>query len=602
MAMMSDTHPDLETFIKLKDGVDQTYSSMNLSVAASDKFMEAVMNGEKWDLIGVNDKEVKSTLNAEEIFDKIINNAYKCGDPGIWFIDKANSDNTLKNIGDIVTTNPCGEQCLLPHQACSLGSINLNKCLSYDDKGEIYFDYYKLMQITKIVTRFLDNCIDISGYPTPDYERMAKETRPMGLGFMGLADIFLKLGIPYNSNDASDLGRRISLTMTSSSIQYSIELSKIRGSFKEYESNKDHIKRVIEKFINKNDKKHYDSLMSNLDSYGIRNSQWTTIAPTGSTSLSCDCSQGMEPLFGLCYEKTLSDTNEVMTFVHGLFEEKYKDEPWYEDSVPLIAGNNGSCHSINIIPEEVRELWVCAHDIKWEDRIDMQSALQSGISNSISSTINLPQDISKEVIKDIYFYAWKMGCKGITIYRDKSLDFQPVTFGKKESQEVLAIPSEKKVKKRRYGSTHEVKTGHGTVYFTINSDEDGNPIEVFTSGAKNGSVNAANLEALGRLFSIALQNGTPMEKLAKTIENINDGTIAWDKIDENDKKPVSITSIPDALGKILRRFYVKENIENVFTIDSYPFESKEEKCEICKSPVFKHDGCIFCPQCGSKCG
>jgi len=618
MAMMFDHHPDIKKFIHLKDGNDQTYASMNLSIAASDAFMEAVVKDKAWALISVVDKSVTETIRARELFDDIVNNAHKCGDPGFWFIDAANRDNTLKEVGRIVSTNPCGEQALLPYQSCALAAINVAKCVSHinlEGKTASFFNWQKFVSLVTDATRFLDNSIDKSGYPTPQYKKMAIASRPIGLGIMGFADALLLLGFSYGSEESIEFGKKLALGLTRSAIKASLQLAIEKGPFALWTSNKKSVVGVVSQYFDSEDIDDAKTL-ANIKSFGVRNSQWTTIAPTGSTSISCDCSQGMEPHFAICYAKLLSDSGETWNFAHPLFTEWYSDRIWYKEALPLITKNHGSCHGIELIPQDVRNLWACAHDISWEDRIKMQAALQIGISNSISSTINLPNEASAEEIGKIYMTAWKSGCKGLTVYRDRSLDAQPISFGDsndmslKEMQESQPIPPafSREPKKIRHGRTHEINTGHGKVYFTINMDEAGRPCELFTNGSKNGSVNAANLEAMGRLVSKALQNGTPIVELAKTLENINDGTNAWVYIDESDERPVRVISIPDAMGKVLKRFYcnatqemgmenpeIQEVLENVYS------DEEVAPCIKCGSPLYHHDGCLFCPECGSQC-
>ena len=595
MAMMFDTHPDLMEFIKLKAESDEfvvlpsgektpLFSTMNLSVAISDAFMQAVKENKDWNLIGIVDGQIKKTIPAREIFKTICHYAWKSGDPGVWFIDKSNATNTLPSIGRIISTNPCGEQALHPRQACGLGAINIAAFVN--EAGE--FDWDGFTRIVCTATRFLDNCIDLSGFPTPAYDKMAKDSRPLGLGIMGFADALISMGIRYDSADAYALAQGISLCMTKAAILTSITLAKQKGPFPlcVLKQNKAAVIDVVKKF-------NIDGQpIEDIEKYGIRNSHWTTIAPTGTTSISCDCSQGMEPLFAICYDKIISDSNEVWTFVNPIFESRFSKCSWYREYIKKIAENHGSLKGLDL-PTEA-DIFVTAHDIHWKDRIRMQAALQKGISNSISSTINLPNSAAAEEISKIYFSAWENGLKGITVYRDGSLDIQPVNFGKVKDQKTP--PKSIEMPKIRSGRTHEVNTGHGKVYFTINCDESGHPLEIFTNGGKNGSVNAANLEAMGRLASIALQEGVKPERLAKTIENINDGTVAWDKIGANDQRPQCISSIPDAMGKILRQWYCTNGNKPTH------HETTTRRCEDCNSPMYMHDGCLFCPQCGSKCG
>ena len=594
MAMITDTHPDLLDFIKIKAESEEfvtlptgektpLFSSMNLSVAITDKFMNAVENNEDWNLVGVVDGLVKKTLPAKKIFEQIVSRAWTNGDPGVWFIDRANETNTIPSNGKIVCSNPCGEQSLLPRQACGLGAINVAEFVTLDG----HFDWEGFEETVEIAVRFLDNCIDLSGFPTPAYEKMAKDSRPIGLGIMGFADALILMGIKYDSKDTIAFAEQLSKRMTAEAIRASAFLAEEKGPFPLFKDNKEAVLNIVQNFTND---------VGIVEKYGVRNSQWTTIAPTGSTSISCDCSQGMEPLFAICYDKKISDSNEVWTFANEEFKKRFHQMPWFDEAIKAIIKNHGSIAGI-CLPAETK-CFECSHDIKHQDRLKVQAALQQGISNSISSTINLPNSTEPKVIADIFRSAWKMKLKGVTVYRDGCLKNQPVNFGKMESapDKTLVPPPPVKRPSIRSGFTHEVKTGHGKIYITVNCNEKGDPIEIFTNGGKNGSVNAANLEAMARLVSIALQEGVSAERLARTIENINDGTVVWERLKETDKKPQTITSIPDAMAKVLKRFYCNnsrpEEYDGVET----------GRCPDCNSPMFMHDGCEFCPQCGSKCG
>ncbi len=600
MAMMTDTHPDLLKFISLKADSDEfvilptgektpLFSAMNLSVAVSDAMMQAVENDKDWNLVGVVDGKTKETLPAKLLFEQIYEAAWKNGDPGVWFIDRTNEDNTVPSLGRIVATNPCSEQALLPRASCNLGSINVAAFV----KNQI-FDWEAFKATTRWATRFLDNCIDLSGYPTPDYEKIALDTRPIGLGIMGFADALILMKMKYDSDEAIEFARKLARTLTSTAIGESALLAQAKGAFPLFKKteNRNALLKIVRKFVD--DK----ALISQIRDSGLRNSHWTTIAPTGSISISCDCSQGMEPLFAICYDKTISDTNEVWTFVNPIFKEAYSKCSWYPEYIKKIAKNHGSIAGLDL-PVDV-EIFLTAHDIYWKGRIDIQAALQEGISNAISSTINLPNQTPPTTVRDIYRYAWKKRLKGITVFRDGCLKHQPVNFGgKTEDESEPSGPINRP--KIRQGFTHEVKTGHGKVYFTVNCDSNGMPMEVFTNGGKNGSVNSANLEAMARLVSIALQEGIHPERLARTIENINDGTIAWDKLAESDEKAMPIISIPDAMGKILHRFYCTKNSfaeAQINIANNQPIR----RCEKCNSPTYMSEGCEFCPNCGSKCG
>jgi ribonucleoside-diphosphate reductase alpha chain len=588
MAIMYDNHPDVLDFINIKRDGGDGLRSMNLSVAASDAFMEAVERDDAWDLIGVVDRQVKKTVRAREVFKIIVTNAHRTGDPGVWFIDRSNEDNTLRKYARIVSTNPCGEEPLLPRQSCNLASINLAAFVK-DRK----FDYPLFQEAVETTVRFLDNAIDAGGFPTPEYEKVAQDTRPIGTGLMGFADALALMGMAYDSDEAIAFGRDVARFMTSRAVYASAKIASEKGVFPLYEANASDVLAVARRFFDLENSEE-ESYWASVVKRGLRNSQWTTIAPTGTISLSCDCSQGMEPFFAVCYDKHLADTTETLTIVNQVFEQHYSAEPWYESAIRAVAKNHGSCQGLREVPKEIQPLFKCAHDIKWEKRIAMQAALQFGISSAISSTINLPKEAPPEAIYQIYMAAWRSRLKGVTVYRDGSRTDQPVSFGQAEKKKADKRP------KVRYGCTHEVNTGHGKVYLTINKDKDGNVLEVFTNGGKNGSVNSANLEAMARLVSIALQEGVPIKKLANTIANINDGTTMWERLDEDDEKPVCITSIPDALAKTLLRFYVVDGKGNGGNTPAWEAEHTR-RCPDCGAFMYMKEGCEFCPSCGSKC-
>ena len=331
----------------------------------------------------------------------------------------------------------------------------------------------------------------------------------------------------------------------------------------------------------------------------LRNSNWTTIAPTGSISISADCSPGMEPLFGICYTKNISDSDEKWIFVKPFFEEKYSKESWYQEAISEIVKNGGSCQKVDCVPAEVKRVWVTAHDINWKDRIEMQAALQKNISNAISSTINLPSTATVDEIKEIYMLAWKKGLKGITVYRDGALASQPVEFKQEAKKEDPIAEIRPRI---RAGFTHEIMTGHGKVYLTVNKDNSGRIIEIFASGGKNGGVSAANLEAIARLASLALQEGVSVDAISHTLLRINDGTCVWDKLCDDDDRSQQIVSIPDAIAQILQRFYSGAKSETIATTIDVPKQKESNLvCPDCGADAFMAEGCIYCHHCGSKC-
>lgn len=498
-----------------------------------------------------------------------------------------------------VYTMNCGEQPILNNACCSLSSINLAKFVKIDGNGDYYFDWDEYKEVVKQGTIFLDKMIEISGYPDEKYEKMAKTIRPLGLGIMGLADTLCLLDIPYNSQEAFEFGERIAKTLTKKAIETSIKLGEKYGSFPAFENNREGMTKLCKNFgvdLKPNDK--------------LRNSNWTTIAPTGTTAISADCSPSMEPLFGITYKKNVSDTNEQWLFVNSIFEKKYKNENWYEEAIEKITSNSGSCYKIDCVPEEIQQVWKVAHDIHWKDRIEMQASLQKGISSAISSTVNLSKSATVDEIKEIYMLAWKKGLKGVTVYRDGCLDNQPVQFNSNDKK-VEVGPKKRKKPKIREGKTYTIETGHGSIHITVNQDEHGNFVDLFNNGGKGGSVNTAQLEAIGRLISLCMQADVSINDVAKQLAGISDNTIAWDKLHPNDKKSVPILSIPDAIGKLLYKFYTNsdnliENKNSLATLQNENIESEDDHCSLvcpdCGNEARMEGGCLTCSFCGSKCG
>ena len=491
----------------------------------------------------------------------------KLGYPKMWGLYTAN----------------CGEQSLHKQGSCCLGSINLTKFFDKDTKD---FRYMEFQEAIRTATCFLDFMISVSGYPTEDYKIVAEKTRPIGLGIMGLADLLCLMKLPYDSAEAREFTQNIFKTLTQESILASIDLGHKYGSFPAFKDAANKMNQLVDKFM---------PLDEEIDA--IRNSQWTTVAPTGSISISTDCSPGMEPLFGICYTKRLSDSDEKWIFVNPIFEEKFKEEPWYQEGIEKIAENHGSCQGIDCIPENVQKVWKVAHDIGWKDRLLMQSKIQEYISAAISSTVNLPEKATVEEIKEIYLEAYKLDLKGITVYRDGCLQNQPVAFGEENQPIAEEVKKLKTRPKILSGNTHLVETGHGKIYLTVNRDDENNVYELFTNGGKNGGVSSANLEAIARLSSLALQEGVTVKNIANTLARINDGTCVWDKLHDNDSRSQQIVSIPDAVAQILNRFYC--NGKDPKDKDA---GVKSSYCEDCGSEMFLKEGCSFCPECGSKCG
>jgi ribonucleoside-diphosphate reductase alpha chain len=583
MCMFFDDHPDLIEFISFKDdhkseiiilpdgSIEELFSCMNFSVALSNTFMKAVKEDLDWYLIGVVDRKIKKTIKAKEIFKLIAKYAHKCGDPGIGFIDRVNEDNTLLSIGNYSECNPCGEQYLHPNGCCALASINLEKCIS----KEGIVDFILLKDLVHTITESLDNMVDISSYPTPKFKEMAINTRNLGIGIMGTADFLIKLRIPYNSKEAQILMKNISKYITQQVIIKSSLLAEEKGTFNLYNENKEATLNVAKKFFDHTDHKELDQ----IDIHGLRNSNWTTCAPTGTSGISCDCSYGIEPLFALCYNKKISDSTDNWTFTNKQFEEAMNNIPKpkrllkniYKD----IANNKGSCQGIDGVPEDIQEIFITAHDISWKDRIQMQAHIQQNISNSISSTINLPNETTVEEIEQIYEYAFDMKLKGITVYRDGCKENQPISFGQKECKEfIVEKPTLMQRPIKRIGETCELNTPHGRLFITGNKDEDGKLFETFLRIGKQGSLNNLLIDALSRCISKSLQSGLTLDVFTDTLRGNKEIPFRF-KLDENQEEPFYAESLVDAVGIVFQEIFLKEKTRN-------------EKSEILK----------LCPNCG----
>lgn len=631
MAMMNIDHPDVEEFITSKDyianlkrefpglnipdtlvddtmqGIAEVFSSaitdpdklnailgsirskifeplsnMNISVAVTDEFMKAVKADQEFTLrspAGVTKK-----VNARELFYTIALSAWRTADPGVWFIDRANQYDTVPTLGKILSTNPCGEQSLHSYTSCNLGSINLVNFI--DNKHE--FDYEEFSHVVQVATRALDNIIDAAVFPTEDFTVNTRKIRPVGLGFTGLAEVMYKLGIAYNSEEGYEFAASVARTMTQSSIRASIDLAKEKGSFELFEENRESLINVACGYFDDDGEKK--EIEESIRKNGIRNSNWTTLAPTGTISLILDSyTYSLEPQFALAYNKNLVDGG-VLTYVDPEFEKAINHD---KEIIKKVIANGGSCHDIDSVPQEIKKVFVVAHDIHYSDRIKMQSALQKYISNSISSTINLPNAITVEEIQKIYQAAFDMKLKGITIYRDGTKNFQPMTTTKTRKMQYFKEKNKKWLRPRSLkAEIFKTKTGSGTLYTSVGVDESGLPMEIFINISKHGTEVSAFSEALGRVISIALQNGINVDDIAETIIGIMGDTSAWD----NGKL---IKSVPDAVGKVLKEYSdrIRGALAEPNLFQKTPHAGEETPEEPARSEI---PGATICPNCGEK--
>jgi ribonucleoside-diphosphate reductase alpha chain len=401
MGILRVDHPDILDFIKIKR-IHGELTNFNISVSATDAFMDALKNNEEYDLINPRSKSVVGRMKAKTVFNAMVESAWETGDPGIIFIDRINRANPTPHVGTIESTNPCGEQPLLPYEACVLGSINLSKYVRHsvlkdktfkfrDMKENIDLD--SLSRDIKISVRFLDNAIDVNKYPIPAVEEMHKGNRKIGLGVMGWADMLILLGIPYNHKKAFGLARDLMKFVRDTTKQASAELAEVKGVFPNFKG-------------------------SIYDAPGmprVRNATTTTIAPTGTLSIIADCSSGIEPIFALAYKRLIMDTE--LQEINKYFFDIAKERGFYSDELKEKVIEKATLKGIKEVPKEIRSLFKTAHEIPPEDHIEMQARFQEFTDNAVSKTINMPHRSKKEDVANAFLLAYEKNCKGITIFR-----------------------------------------------------------------------------------------------------------------------------------------------------------------------------------------
>lgn len=456
MGILRVDHPDIIEFINCKSD-NNKLNNFNISVAITDKFMEAYLNGKDYDLINPQNNEIVGRMDAGAVFDLIIDSAWKNGEPGIVFIDKMNKDNPTPQIGKIESTNPCGEVPLLPYEACNLGSINLGLMVKEQD-GEFVVDWDLLENTVRTAMRFLDNVIVVNNYPLPQISEMVQNNRKIGLGVMGWADMLMQMGIAYNSEEGTSLATDVMSFIDYVSKTESVELAKERGRFNNFEGSIYENPHYFEdKFGSKNCAKVTQKMWADLDSkvqkYGLRNATTTCIAPTGTISMIAGASGGIEPLFGLVFSRLIMDGTELLE-VNPVFEKYMKTHGLYTEDLMNKIAKCGSVAHIEELPDEVKRIFVTAHDISPYWHVKMQAAFQQFTDNAVSKTVNFIESATREDIKKTYILAYKNNLKGITVYRNNSRQFQPMNLEKaKKTIEIKPIePPED------YNPTGEIKT------------------------------------------------------------------------------------------------------------------------------------------------
>jgi ribonucleoside-diphosphate reductase alpha chain len=568
MGILNIDHPDIMKFITAKEDMN-ALTNFNISVALTSEFMEAVKADADYELVNPRTGEVTGTLNAKEVFDKIVDMAWRTGDPGIVFIDRINKDNPTPHLGNIESTNPCGEQPLLPYESCNLASINLSKMVK--SKGSTYkIDYDRLADTVNNVVRFLDDVIDVNRFPLEQIDQMTKKTRKIGLGIMGFADMLVMLEIPYNSEEALKVASEVMGFINDAAIKASVALAEERGVFPAFEG----------------------SIYDKPDGPRVRNATRTTIAPTGTLSMIAGCSSGIEPLFALSYTKTVLDGTPFVE-VNPYFEKAARDGGFYSEDLMKKLAEGAHLSDIKDVPEEVKQLFVTAHEITPEWHVKMQAAFQRATDNAVSKTINFPQSATREDVANAYRLAYEEGLKGITIYRDRSRDTQVLTTGKKEKAE--DTPRKLSPRKRpaeTKGTIARVNTGCGSLYITVAYDDKG-IFEVFATLGKSGACAVAQLEAICRLITLALRSGVDVASVVKQLRGIRCPNVAW----EGGK---SVLSCADAIASVLEKHI---DGDNALKLEDYGLaKNMAGQCPECSNMLIYQEGCYHCPACGyTKC-
>ena len=426
MGIMDVWHPDIEKFItnKTEPGILENF---NVSVGIWEDFWNALVNSNDgaYTLRSTRDQSAVREINAHHLIDLIATSAWKSAEPGLIFFDNINKHNVFAKArgGPLRATNPCGEQSLYPYESCNLGSINLAVLTKRKADGQYEFDWQKYEEVIRKTTRFLDNVIDVNHYPVPEINVASKDSRRIGLGVMGVADLLYKLRIPYNSQEGYEFMSKLSEALSYYSMEESVALAQSRGAFPlcsktEFPEGKIPISGFYEKAKHSHSY-DWDALIAKITKNGIRNVLTTTVAPTGTLSMIADCSNGMEPTFALVFEKRV--TVGRFFYTNKIFEQVLKENGLYsEELLAKVADNYGSVRGIEEIPEWIQNIFVTAMDIHWSDHLMAQAVWQDWIGNAIAKTINMPNDVSAEDVKAAYLLAHELGLKGITVYRDGS--------------------------------------------------------------------------------------------------------------------------------------------------------------------------------------
>jgi ribonucleoside-diphosphate reductase alpha chain len=578
MGILNCSHPEIMEFVEMKEK-DGVLSNFNISVGITNEFMDALKRDEEYPLRNPRTGEIIGRMKASKVFKRIVELAWKNGEPGIVFLDKINEHNPTPHIGAIESTNPCGEQPLLPYESCNLGSINLANMVS-DNNGKKEVNYFKLGNTVRTAVRFLDNVIEVNKYPLPEIEKLTKGNRKIGLGVMGFADMLIEFGIPYNSHEAAHLAEEVMKFIQEEGRKVSAFLARERGVFPNFSG----------------------SIFDTENGLRVRNATVTTIAPTGTISMIANCSSGIEPMFAIVYEKNVLDGKKLLE-VHPAFKRIAQTEGFYSDELMKMVADGGSLHKIYGIPKRIRDIFVTSHDIEPRWHINLQAAFQKYTDNAVSKTVNFRHEATMAEVDEVYRLAYDLNCKGVTVYRDGSRQNQVITTGTAgQSSSGTAQGFSGTIHPRprpsvTHGRTYKTKTGCGTLYVNVNSDDFG-ICEVFTQMGKSGGCAASNAEAVSRMVSLALRAGIDPKSIVEQLRGIRCPIPTWHEGE-------MVLSCADAIGRTLER--ALNEIQGIQGQPKISFSGLDmglcPQCPECGGIMETESGCAVCKSCGfSKCG
>jgi ribonucleoside-diphosphate reductase alpha chain len=600
MGLLRVDHPDILEFITCKEK-NKEINNFNISISVTDDFMQKLENDQDYDLIDPHIKKPVKSLNTRDVFDLIVKQAHKNGEPGVVFIDRMNAFNPTPKLGKYESTNPCGEQVLLPYESCDLGSINLVRmCKKAGAHYEV--DWEKLREVVRLAVHFLDNLIDVNKFPLPQIEKATKLTRKIGLGVMGWASLLIRLGIAYDSEEAIALAEKVMGFILSEATKKTQELAKEKGVFPAFKGS------------------IYDKKEGMLR---VRNATLTTIAPTGTISIIAGpCSSGIEPLFAITYYRNVMD-NDKLVEVDPLFQEIAQERGFYTCELMEKIAEAGTIRHIEGIPADVKKIFVTAHDISPEWHVRMQAAFQKYVHNATSKTINFPNEATIDDVRKAYLLAYQLDCKGITVYRDRSREEQVLNIMRNDHQKDNPghkVTEQGKIAPRPRpevitGTTTKVATGCGNLYVTINLDEQEKAFELFTQMGKAGGCAASQLEAIGRLVSLAFRSSIEVKSIIEQLRNIRCPSPSWEKGQR-------IFSCADAIARVIEKRLVTLQAAPDFTLETTKVAMKHSSdeqratieatsashgeivgvCPDCGGALRHEEGCMKCHACGfSKC-